>query len=65
MEELRSGDVVIQREGKMVKTKRMPNGLFQFKPNTGEDRVVLDCITALQNGADLLWIETENRMSDR
>ena len=59
MEELRSGDVVIQREGKMVKTKRMPNGLFQFKPNTGEDRVVLDCITALQNGADLLWIETE------
>ena len=37
----------------------MPNGLFQFKPGTGEDRVVLDCITALQNGADLLWIETE------
>ncbi|GIR69197.1 MAG: hypothetical protein CM15mP74_04480 [Halieaceae bacterium] len=24
-----------------------------------EDRVVLDCITSLQNGADLLWIETE------
>ena len=23
------------------------------------DRVVLDCITSLQNGADLLWIETE------
>jgi isocitrate lyase len=33
--------------------------LFRFKPNTGEDRVVLDCVTSLQNGADLLWIETE------
>lgn len=56
---LGSGDIVIQREGKMIKTARMPNGLIQFKPGTGEDRVVLDCITALQNGADLLWIETE------
>jgi hypothetical protein len=26
---------------------------------TGVDRVVLDCVTSLQNGADLLWIETE------
>jgi Isocitrate lyase len=25
----------------------------------GEDRCVLDSITSLQNGADLLWIETE------
>ena len=33
--------------------------MIQFKPNTGVDRVVLDCVTALQNGADLLWIETE------
>lgn len=57
--DLGSGDIVIQRDGKMIKTSRMPNGLFQFKPNTGEDRVVLDCITALENGADLLWIETE------
>ena len=56
---LGSGDIVIQRDGKMVKTNRLPNGLIQFKPNTGEDRVVLDCVTALQNGADLLWIETE------
>jgi isocitrate lyase len=31
----------------------------RFKPNSGEDRVVLDCITSLQSGADLLWIETE------
>ena len=33
--------------------------LFQFRAGTGEDRCVLDCITSLQNGADLLWIETE------
>ncbi|MGB1192101.1 MAG: isocitrate lyase, partial [Pseudomonadales bacterium] len=26
---------------------------------TGEARCVLDCITSLQNGADLIWIETE------
>ncbi len=58
-DQLGSGDIVIQREGKMIKTSRLPNGLIQFKPDTGEDRVVLDCVTALQNGADLLWIETE------
>ncbi|MGB5352956.1 MAG: hypothetical protein WBN32_05020, partial [Woeseia sp.] len=31
----------------------------QFRKGTGEDRCVLDCITSLQHGADLLWIETE------
>jgi isocitrate lyase len=54
-----NGDVVIKQEGKLVKVKRLASGLYQFKPGTGEDRVVLDCITSLQNGADLLWIETE------
>ena len=33
--------------------------LYQFRAGTGEDRCVLDSITSLQNGADLLWIETE------
>ena len=42
-----------------MKPKRLASGLFQFKKGSGEDRVVLDCITSLQNGADLLWIETE------
>ena len=37
----------------------LPNGLFKFRAGTGEERCVLDCITSLQNGADLLWIETE------
>jgi isocitrate lyase len=33
--------------------------LFQFRQGTGEARCILDCITSLQNGADLIWIETE------
>jgi isocitrate lyase len=53
------GDVLITRGGKLMKPKRLPSNLFQFRSGTGEDRCVLDCITSLQNGADLLWIETE------
>ncbi len=53
------GDVIIKQDGKLVRPVRLPNGLYRFKPGTGEDRCVLDCITSLQNGADLLWIETE------
>src|SRR5210317_1777518 len=58
-DELRNGDVLIKRDGKLMHPKRLPSNLFQFRPGTGEDRCVLDCITSLQNGADLLWIETE------
>ncbi|MDM7482160.1 MAG: isocitrate lyase [Halomonas sp.] len=57
--DINNGDVVIKQNGKLVKPKRLASGLYQFKPGTGEDRVILDCITSLQNGADLLWIETE------
>jgi isocitrate lyase len=53
------GDVVIERDGKLMRPKRLPSNLFQFREGTGADRCVLDCITSLQNGADLLWIETE------
>lgn len=53
------GDVLINRGGKLLRPKRLPSNLYQFRPGTGEDRCVLDCITALQNGADLIWIETE------
>ena len=49
----------MNREGKLLRPKRLPSNLFQFRAGTGEDRCVLDCITSLQNGADLLWIETE------
>jgi len=58
-DDLSDGDLVIKQDGKLVKPVRLPNGLFKFKANTGFDRVVLDCITSLQHGADLLWIETE------
>jgi isocitrate lyase len=55
----RNGDVILNRDGKLLRPKRLPSNLFQFRAGTGEDRCVLDCITSLQNGADLLWIETE------
>ena len=57
--ELNNGDVVLNRDGTLVRPKRLPSNLFQFRKGTGEDRCVLDSITSLQNGADLLWIETE------
>ena len=57
--QMQNGDVVIHRGGSLVRPKRLPSGLFLFKEGTGEDRCVLDCITSLQNGADLIWIETE------
>ncbi|WP_298484732.1 isocitrate lyase [uncultured Maribacter sp.] len=56
--EVKDNDVLFKRNGKLVKPVRMPNGLYKFKPNSNIDRVVLDCVTSLKNGADLLWIET-------
>jgi len=58
-EEMTNGDVVLNRDGKLLRPKRLPSNLFQFRAGTGEDRCVLDSITSLQNGADLIWIETE------
>jgi isocitrate lyase len=57
--DMKNGDVVLNRGGKLLRPKRLPSNLFQFRAGTGEDRCVLDSITSLQNGADLLWIETE------
>lgn len=59
LSDMKNGDVVLNREGKLLRPKRLASNLFQFRQGTGEDRCVLDCITSLQNGADLLWIETE------
>jgi isocitrate lyase len=53
------GDVLINRDGQLMRPKRLPSNLFQFRAGSGEDRCVLDSITSLQAGADLLWIETE------
>ena len=53
------GDVLINQNGKVVRPKRLPSNLYQFRKDTGEARCILDSITSLQNGADLIWIETE------
>jgi isocitrate lyase len=57
--DMKTGDVVLNRDGKLVRPKRLPSNLFQFKAGTGEARCILDSITSLQNGADMIWIETE------
>lgn len=57
--DISNGDVIIKQNGKLVRPVRLPSNLFQFRKGTGEARCILDCITSLQNGADLLWIETE------
>ena len=57
--DVRNGDVLLNRGGKLLRPKRLPSNLFQFRPGTGVDRCVMDGIASLQAGADLLWIETE------
>ncbi len=64
-ETMNNGDVLINQNGKLVRPRRLPSNLFQFKKGTGEARCVLDCITSLENGADLLWIETEKPHIDQ
>lgn len=56
--EVADNEVLLKRDGRLVRPVRLPNGLYKFKEGSNIDRVVLDCITSLQNGADLLWIET-------
>jgi len=58
-DDMNNGDVVLNRDGALLRPRRLPSGLFQFREGTGEDRCVLDCITSLENGADMIWIETE------
>jgi len=58
IDDAREDEVLLKRDGKLVRPVRLPNGLYKFRADTGADRVVLDCVQSLQNGADLLWIET-------
>ena len=51
-------EILIKRNGKLHRPTRLASGLYQFREGTQIDRVVLDCVTSLQNGADMLWIET-------
>ncbi len=57
-EDMNNGDVLIKQGDKIVRPKRLPSNLFEFRKGTGEDRCVMDSIASLQHGADLLWIET-------
>ena len=59
VDDVEEGETVIKLDGKLVKPERLANGLYRFRDGTGKARSILDCITSLQNGADLLWIETE------
>src|SRR5210317_926077 len=59
LEDMHNGDIILKRDGHLLRPKRLESGLFQFREGTGEDRCVLDCITSLENGADMIWIETE------
>ena len=59
LNDAKEDDVLLKRDGKLVRPVRLANGLYKFKDGSNIDRVVLDCITSLQNGADLLWIETD------
>src|SRR5208283_2358599 len=45
-DKLSNGDVVLNRNGKLLRPKRLPSNLFQFRAGTGEDRCVLDSITS-------------------
>ena len=58
IKDAKDDDILLKRNGNLVRPVRLPNGLYKFREGTNIDRVVLDCITSLQNGADLLWIET-------
>ena len=63
--DLNHGDVLINQNKKVVRPKRLPSNLYRFREGTGEARCILDSITSLQNGADLIWIETEKPHIDQ
>lgn len=58
IDEVNDDDVLLKKDGKLVRPVRLSSGLFEFADGSNIDRVVLDCISSLQAGADLIWIET-------
>ena len=58
-DQMKHGDVLINYHGRVVRPRRLPSNLYRFMEGTGEARCILDSVTSLQNGADLIWIETE------
>lgn len=56
--DIKEGDSLLKIDGKLEKVTRLSNGLYRFRDGTNIKRVILDCVTSLKHGADLLWIET-------
>jgi isocitrate lyase len=56
--DMAEGDVCFNRDGKLVRPKRLPSGLYEFRKGTGEERCVFDSVEAIKAGADMIWIET-------
>jgi isocitrate lyase len=56
--EAKNDEVLIKKDGKLHRPARLASGLYEFAEGTNIDRVVLDCVSSLQAGADLIWIET-------
>jgi isocitrate lyase len=59
-DDIANGDVVIKPTASCCARSACPPACSSFKRRApAKTACVLDCITSLQNGADLLWIETE------
>ncbi len=57
LDDIAPNDVIMKRDGKLVRLKRLPFNLFQFHEDTGANRCVMDLIASLEAGSALLWIE--------
>ncbi len=55
----KTGRCRVNTNSKTIKPVRLPSNLFQFKKGTGVDQRGARLHHFVQNGADLLWIETE------
>lgn len=58
IDQVNDDDILIKKDGKLHRPVRLASGLYEFADGSNIDRVVLDCISSLQAGADLIWIET-------
>jgi isocitrate lyase len=46
--EAQEDEILIKRDGKLHRPKRLASGLYQFREGTQIDRVVLDCVLAFK-----------------
>lgn len=60
-----NGDVVINRDGRHIRPKRLASNLFQVRAGTGVDRCVLDYINSLQAAPTFCGSRPKSRMSSK